>query len=158
MAVNFGHIEFLMNYRVILHAKLAGDEEMHRQLVVPLTLKRKTEIVLATLDRIEDEMARGFVKEACDLIDRATGERNEILHGVWGFDTETTPQGAATVRSSKKKGKPPLDTAAISRIADEAAKATKLLVRAMYIANGITGEPQFPVPLWQGNAKPPGWT
>lgn len=65
--------------------------------------------------------------------------------------------GAAALRTTKKRDFK-LDVNEITRVADEAAKATKLMVRAMFIQNGIEDELRFPTRLFAGSKKPPGWT
>lgn len=155
LAVNFGHVEFLLDQRLYLLSGIA-DPYMRTALISPLATRRKLEIIEASLDRTVNAEARALVKEACSLIDKANGARNDLLHGFWAFDTESEPAGTPALRTTKKPKNQPLDVALISSVADEAAKATRLLVTAMWIANGITPFP-FPVRLFSGEQPPPGW-
>jgi hypothetical protein len=152
LAVNFGHIEQLLDWWIRKLANLAGGP-MSKALISPLATRRKLEIINAHLDRITNAEARDLVSKAAKKIELANGLRNDLLHGYWSFDVV---DAAPVSRTIKKSGKAS-DAAKISETADETAVATRLLFTAMLVQGGLP-IPHFPVLLSSGEGPPPpGW-
>lgn len=153
MAINFGHLEFFLETRLRRLAKL--DDPLARELIVPLTTARKLELLKAHLDQVAPLEARGLVAQACEVMTTINGERNDILHGHWGWGTDAPLVGKASGMTSKKPALR-IDAARISYIADQAAIATRLFATVVALEGGWP-VPVFPINMYQGDALPSGW-
>lgn len=63
LAVNFGHVEFLLEYRLGWLAKLNTNPEWSARLIAPLATRKKLDLFKATLDGVENKKAKECLME-----------------------------------------------------------------------------------------------
>jgi hypothetical protein len=103
-------------------------------LINPLSTRRKIDILTGGLDKIPKAETRSLVEQACKLASCTIRERNLLLHGIWGFDSDK-PDSKAFVASTKGTADR-LFPKNITRTADVLAVASRNLHDAMIVDTG----------------------
>ena len=140
LVVNYGVVEFLLGMHVSSLCRVESDARI--ELISPLSTRRKLDILKSGLMRIPRDATRALVGEGCKLIDPTLRDRNVLLHGIWGFDSEKS-DGKPIVASTKDRHSR-LDAAAIIKTADALAISSRKLIEAFVVDGGHTplGEPE----------------
>jgi len=136
LVVNCGFAEFLLNFHAGMFFRLSGTARM--DLVAPLAMRRKVEIIEARLDEIPRPRTRQLVGDAVKLIGPTIHARNYLLHGIWGMDGPTA--GARPVVVSPKNGSGHKRVEDISLQADRLAESTQMLAAAIAEDSGGTAK------------------
>lgn len=138
LVVNCGFVEFLLNIHAGMNFRLDGAAR--RELIAPLSTKKKIEILESHLAEIPGITTRQLLKEAVNLITPTIGARNYLLHGIWGMDSDQDSAKAVVTSPKDSKGqKRPED---ITTVADSLAVASEKLARALAEDGG--GKATFP--------------
>jgi hypothetical protein len=138
--VNCGFVEFLVGTHVGM--LLAVSHEARQEVIYPLPLVRKVEILRRGLKTIHRQETRDLVKQACDLISPAINDRNRIVHGLWGYESSGVDAKAVAVSPKERSAHVRGDS--ISGHADALALATRRLMNAMRVDGGeiVTDTPE----------------
>lgn len=135
LVVNCGFVEFLLNAHAGMNFQLDGMAR--RELIAPLSTRKKIEIVESHLSEIPRPATRELVEEAIKLISPSIGSRNYLLHGIWGLDSDRDDAKALVISPKESKGhKSPED---ITDVADGFAVASEKLARALVEDSGGQG-------------------
>lgn len=127
LVVNCGFVEFLLNMHAGMNFQLDGIAR--RELIAPLSTKKKIEIVESHLSEIPRRATRELVKDAIKLIIPTVRSRNYLLHGIWAMDSDRHDAKALVISPKESKGhKRPED---ITDVADGLAVASERLARAL---------------------------
>lgn len=131
-----------------------SDKDAKRQLLSPLLIGKKVEVLRRCLDRIERDDIRALARNFCDEISSLNSGRNHAIHGFWGWETSENgapPRAAAHSHKSKK----PFYAEEISGVADRIAAAT---IRGHQTLMMLGGTPRdsskYPVTFWFGPVPP----
>lgn len=133
LVVNCGFVEFLLNFHAGMNFKLDG--KARRQLVAPLSTKKKIEIVESHLADIPRMETRQLLNEAFNLIAPTIRSRNYLLHGIWGMDSDRDNAKAVVISPKDDKGQKSPDD--ITEVADSLAVASEKLARALVEDRGV---------------------
>lgn len=138
LVVNCGFVEFLLNIHAGMNFRLDGASR--RELIAPLSTRRKIEIVESHLPEIPRMETRSLLEEAAKLITPTIRTRNYLLHGIWGMDSDQSNAKAVVISPKEDRGqKTPKD---ITEVADSLAVASEKLARALVVDGG--GKAEFP--------------
>jgi hypothetical protein len=138
LVVNCGFVEFLLNIHAGMDFRLDGMAR--RELIAPLSTKKKIEIVESHLAEIPRKATRELLDEAIKLINPTIRARNYLLHGIWGMDSDRDDAKAVVISAKDNKGqKTPED---ITEVADSLAVASEKL--AIALAEDGGGKAKFP--------------
>jgi hypothetical protein len=130
LVVNFGFVEFLLDMHLGLKLfPLSG--EARAALISPLPTHRKVELLRAGQRAIPRDDVRSLVARACDLISECAGPRNDVLHGIWGYDGYSPGGFPICISLKKTKGHRAPDD--VRGNADKAAIASRLLADALMV-------------------------
>lgn len=132
LVVNCGFVEFLLNIHAGMNFRLDGMAR--KQLIAPLSTRRKVEIIESHLAEIPRMETRELLGEAVKLITPTIRTRNYLLHGIWGMDSHLDDAKAVVVSPKEDSGqKRPED---ITEVADSLAVASEKLAKALIEDNG----------------------
>jgi hypothetical protein len=132
LVVNCGFVEFLLNIHAGMNFQLDGMAR--RELVAPLSTKKKIEIVESHLSEIPRLATRELVKEAIKLTIPTIRSRNYLLHGIWAMDSDRHDAKALVISPKESEGhKRPGD---ITDAADGLAVASEKLATALVEDSG----------------------
>jgi hypothetical protein len=139
LVVNCGFVEFLLGMHAGMLLDIPHFARLH--LVNPLSTRRKIDILTGGLDKIPKATTRSLVEKGCKLASPTIPERNLLLHGIWGFDSDK-PDSKAVVGSTKGTADR-LYPENITKTADVLAVASRNLFDALVVdGGGIRGETQ----------------
>jgi hypothetical protein len=91
-------------------------------------MARKTEVLRQGIGNIPKSEIRAVVKEALNLISPIMGDRNRMVHGIWGFNSSKDDALAIAI-STKERSRHVL-AEAITKHADALAIASRKLMNA----------------------------
>lgn len=132
LVVNCGFVEFLLGTHAGMLLEIPHFARLH--LINPLSTRRKIDILTGGLDKIPKAETRSLVEEACKLASPTIRERNLLLHGIWGFDSDK-PGSKAFVASTKGTADR-LFPENITKTADALAVASRDLLAALVVDAG----------------------
>jgi hypothetical protein len=132
LVVDCGFAEFILGMHVSMLLEIpfqSRDIAIHA-----LPFRRKLDILQSRVDEIPKAETRTLVAEACKIIGPAIGERNLLLHGLWGVDKDGPDAKAVVAATTKKQGQ--RYAADITKCADAMAVASMKLKHAAMIDGG----------------------
>jgi hypothetical protein len=132
LVVNCGFAEFLVGQHVgMLHNVQHSSRGV---LIHAIPFQRKLEILKNGLETIPGGKTRSLVKEACTLAGAAITDRNLLIHGIWGFDSENPDSKPIVGTFVKTSGvRRPAD---ITKTANALAVASRKLKHALEVDQG----------------------
>jgi hypothetical protein len=131
MTVNFGYVELLLDW-LLLAALNVRNADAIRLLITPLALKRKSEMLDAQLPKCPNEAAVVEIKKALPLIESASTQRNQIIHGYWALKNGVGMMAYYRKNPAQSKVTAP----SVEDLADKAAIASRHLYAAYNLLNG----------------------
>jgi hypothetical protein len=132
LTLNCGYAEMLLDMALEAALKVPFGTAK-AELVSPLATRRKVDILRKVLPQNPNEVARTEFRIAYNLIEAASGVRNDVLHGQWGFSTDEP--GTSVSITGKKLGKE-RKFSEVTAAADNMARATRHLYLAILIGMG----------------------
>lgn len=126
---------------------------LDRELIDPLMIEKKAQILKKRLDCFPEGECRNLVESFSKTIVRLNEGRNHAIHGFWGWEHRKGEEPRAAAYSHKLAD--PLLADNISTLADEMAVATRQGHTAMTLLSGGTAPTNYPVNFWFGNTLPP---
>jgi hypothetical protein len=138
--VNCGFVEFLLGMHVGMLLNIAPAARV--DLINPLAMQRKIEILRHGLSSIPKQETRALVTEACNLISPIMRYRNTMVHGIWAFDSSQADARSIAISTKERSGH--LRAEEITKYADALAIATRKLMNAIRVDSSIaaTDEPE----------------
>jgi len=112
---------------------MTANTDLHRDLVMPLMIDKKVQILKRNLDRFPKGKCRNFVSQFVKEIIALNMGRNHAIHGFWGWEAV---KGSYKSAAYSYKADKPLYADEISPLADRIAKATIAGHKAIYELSG----------------------
>ena len=126
--------------------------ELRRDLIMPLMIEKKAQILKRNLDKFPKGECRKLVESFVKDVIRLNGGRNHAIHGFWGWEAVKN-RGLKSAAHSYKSDSP-LYAEDISAIADGVAVATRKAYQATLILSGAKIEVNLPVNFYFGAGDP----
>jgi hypothetical protein len=129
--------------------------EMVRELITPLMIEKKAQILKRNLALFPEGECQSLVEEFVKIIIKVNSGRNHAIHGFWGWHRDDDSEEFAAAAYSHKSSAPLL-ASEIDAVADQIAVATRKAHGAFMILMGVDGGVEYPVNFFFGNRLPEG--